>query len=345
MIADPPLRKPRLFQTGDSRLIADAATAIDDGDQKGAVFLEPRSTHASHAMMRLRRIGWGSLLLSALGGLASIAAGLWVTEFITGLFERSGWLGYVALALAAVASLAAGVIIVREIIGFLRLGRIAAIRLAAQGALDANDKAKADDVTRQLERLFGGRSALRSALRSLTAHRRDILDGDAVLTLAERDLLIPLDREASRIVSRSVRRVALITAVSPSIAVDVAFVVAENLAMIRRLATLYGGRPGLFGSLKLARLVLGHLALTGGVALGDDVIQQLVGHGLTAKISARLGEGIINGAFTGRIGIAAIDLCRPLPFIEAEPARLRHFIAELRRVRGSGSGAGDKSPA
>ena len=84
------------------------------------------------------------------------------------------------------------------------------------------------------------------------------------------------------------------------------------------------------GDLRLARLVLGHLALTGGVALGDDVLQQLIGHGLTARLSARLGEGMVNGAFTGRIGIAAIDLCRPLPFIEAERPRLRDFLAELR---------------
>ena len=103
--------------------------------------------------------------------------------------------------------------------------------------------------------------------------------------------------------------------------------------MLRRLAALYGGRPGFLGSLKLARLVLGHIALTGGVALGEDVIQQLIGHGLTAKLSARLGEGIMNGAFTGRIGISAIDLCRPLPFIEAERPRLRNFVAELRRVQ------------
>jgi len=133
----------------------------------------------------------------------------------------------------------------------------------------------------------------------------------------------------------------MITAISPSAIIDVAFVAIENLAMLRRLATLYGGRPGFLGSLRLARLVIGHIALTGGVALGDDVIQQLIGHGLTARLSARLGEGIMNGAFTGRIGIAAIDLCRPLPFIEAERPRLRDFVAELRRTRGAAApGAG-----
>lgn len=103
---------------------------------------------------------------------------------------------------------------------------------------------------------------------------------------------------------------------------------------MRKIATLYGGRPGYLGALRLARLVAGHLLLTGGMAVGDDVLQQLVGHGLTARLSARLGEGIMNGAFTGRVGIAAVELCRPLPFIEAKKPRLRDFVAQLRRSDG-----------
>jgi putative membrane protein len=188
-------------------------------------------------------------------------------------------------------------------------------------------------VSDRIGSLFEDRSELKWGAKRLAEHRRDVLDARERLILTERELLTPLDRQARSIVSASARRVALITAVSPSAIIDVAFVIIENLAMLRRLATLYGGRPGLLGSLRLGRLVLGHLALTGGVAIGDDFIQQLVGHGLTARLSARLGEGIMNGAFTGRIGIAAIDLCRPLPFIEAERPRLRDFIAELRKFR------------
>jgi putative membrane protein len=89
-----------------------------------------------------------------------------------------------------------------------------------------------------------------------------------------------------------------------------------------------------FGVLRLTRLVAGHLLLTGGMAVGEDVLQQLAGHGLTARLSARLGEGLMNGAFTGRIGVAAVELCRPLPFIEAERPRLRDLVTELRATAG-----------
>jgi putative membrane protein len=335
MMAQPP-RGPRIFRTDDSRLLQSDNSLADEGSADEAVGERPAEQVQSSAMlrlMRLRRIGWGTIFFSALGGLVSIALGIWVTNFVTDLFARSGWLGYLALTLAALAALAALIIILRELLGFLRLGRIASIRLSAQDALDLKDKKQAEATTRSLEALFSARTEMKSGVRQMARHRREVLEADELLTLAERELMRPLDREARRLISTSVRRVALITAVSPSAIVDVVFVAMENLAMVRRLATLYGGRPGFLGSLKLARLVLGHIALTGGVALGEDLIQQLVGHGLTAKLSTRLGEGVINGAFTGRIGISAIDLCRPLPFIEAERPRLRNFIAELRRVQ------------
>lgn len=337
-------RRPRIFSADDSRLgktkdIPIDAPVEDVGAGDDAPEIAP-SGAAALSLMRLRKIGWGTIFFSALGGLISIGISIWVTNFVAGLFAQSGWLGYLALGLALIAALAAIIIAGREILGFFRLGRVAAIRLSAEAALTEDDKKQAVQITRQLESLFSSRGELKVGAQRLAAHRREVLETGELLTLAERELLLPLDRQARRLVSGSVRRVALITAVSPSAIVDIVFVAIENLAMLRRLATLYGGRPGFFGSLKLARLVLGHLAVTGGVALGEDVIQQLIGHGLTAKLSARLGEGILNGAFTGRIGISAIDLCRPLPFIEAERPKLRSFIAELRRVRDPGEAKG-----
>ena len=67
------------------------------------------------------------------------------------------------------------------------------------------------------------------------------------------------------------------------------------LRMVRQLAVLYGGRPGALGMLRLFRQVVSHLAVTGGVGVADGVVQQVVGHGLAARLSARLGEGMING--------------------------------------------------
>jgi putative membrane protein len=50
------------------------------------------------------------------------------------------------------------------------------------------------------------------------------------------------------------------------------------------------------------------------------VLQQIVGHGVAARLSARLGEGVLNGLLTARVGLSAMAVCRPTPFIaEKQP--------------------------
>ena len=166
-------------------------------------------------------------------------------------------------------------------------------------------------------------------MQRLAEHERDIMNAEELLRLSERTLVAPLDPVARSIVASSAKRVSVVTAISPNAIVDMMFVAAQNLRMLRKLATLYGARPGFFSLLKLARMVVTHIVLTGGIALGDDVIQQLVGHGLTARLSRKLGEGVFNGALTTRIGIATIDVCRPLPYLEQQRPRFRELVAEV----------------
>ena len=118
---------------------------------------------------------------------------------------------------------------------------------------------------------------------------------------------------------------------SPIAMLAVGFVVVENLRMLRALATLYGGRPGVIGGFKLARMVFVHILATGGIALTDDLIGQFIGQDLARRLSRRLGEGLFNGALTARVGVAALEICRPLPFIEASPVRVRDILGELTR--------------
>ena len=99
--------------------------------------------------------------------------------------------------------------------------------------------------------------------------------------------------------------------------------------LIRRLSELYGGRPGTLGFFRLARGVLAHLAVTGAIAAGDDFVHQIVGQGLAARLSAKLGEGVVNGTMTARIGIAAMDTVRPLPFTALQAPEITDFLAAL----------------
>ena len=50
------------------------------------------------------------------------------------------------------------------------------------------------------------------------------------------------------------------------------------------------------------------------MAVGDSLLQQFVGHGIASRISARMGEGVLNGLLTARVGLSALAICRPAPF-------------------------------
>jgi putative membrane protein len=273
-------------------------------------------------------VRWGAILAGAVGLLASLALGLAVAELVAALFAAQGWLGWAALGLAAVAAIAVAAILVREVFGLLRLGRLRAIRAAA-GAAELTD-AEARRLAADLARLYAGRPELAAPRRELSALAVDVIDPADRIGIAERALMAPLDGEARRLVADAAKRISVVTAVSPSALVDLGFVLVTHVVLVRRLAELYGGRPGFLGLVRLVRLVVAQLAVTGGIALGDDIVQQLVGHGLAARLSARLGEGVLNGLFAARIGIAAIEVCRPLPFVALKRPRVTDFATAMR---------------
>ena len=126
--------------------------------------------------------------------------------------------------------------------------------------------------------------------------------------------MAPLDAAARREIETAARQVATVTALVPLAFADVLAALTANLRMIRRIAEIYGGRSGVLGSWRLTRAVMAHLVATGAVAVGDDMLEPLLGGGLLGKLSRRFGEGLVNGALTARVGVAAMQVCRPLPF-------------------------------
>jgi putative membrane protein len=282
----------------------------------------------------VRRVRWTRFLLAGLGGLAALAVGLAIDALIRDLFSRAEPLGWIGVALAALAAVAVIAIAIREIAGLLRIRAVTALNAAAIAAVADDDRDAARRIARELIQLYRRRPETARGRAALAAHAAEIIDGRDLIGLAETELILPLDEAARRLVLSAAKRVALVTTISPRATVDVLFVGVQILRLIRQLAAIYAGRPGTLGFIRLARAAIAHLAVTGGIAAGDSLVQQIVGHGIAARLSARLGEGVINGLLTARVGIAAIEVCRPLPFVSGRPPRLADVMAELRRLGG-----------
>jgi putative membrane protein len=276
-----------------------------------------------------RHMRWGLVLLSSLTGLITLWAGLAATQLIEDAFARAPALGWLALGIGALAGLAAVAIAFREIWGLMRLDRIEHIQESAARAMNADDAAAARQAIAQLESIYGGRPDLRWGLGEFRKHHHDVMDPRDRMALFDRLVIRPVDEEVHRIIARRARRVTLLTTVTPAAALDIVFVAAQNLMMLRELAELYGGKPSTISTLKLARMVVGHLAVTGGLALSDNLLQLVVGKGLLGRLSARFGEGAVNGIMTSRIGLAALDVCRPIPQPSSRKETLTSLLREL----------------
>ncbi len=276
-----------------------------------------------------RRFRWLGLLASALFGLVVMWSGLAITQLIESFFATTPWLGWTALAMAVVAGLSALAIILREAAALFRLNSIEALQDKVARAINLDDSTAGNEALAGIRNLYEGRVELRAGLAQLASHQHDIMDPQDRMRLAERLLLEPIDAEARRVIASRARRVALLTTVTPAAALDIMFVAAQNFAMLRDIASLYGGKPATIATLKLARMVLTHLAVAGGLALSDNLLQHVVGRGLLGRISARFGEGAVNGILTTRIGMAAIAVCRPVPATSSTSQTLGSLLKEV----------------
>jgi putative membrane protein len=338
MTERPKHRRPATFRLDDpSVVVVDAEEA--GRPARGTIQITPEAEPAqlpvpiAAPIIERRGFRWGAVFWSGVAGLILLGLGLAVTHLIEDLFARSESLGYVGIAFTAAAALALAVMTGREALALARLATIEKLHARAASVLLSDDRAESRAILQDLIRIAHQNPQLARARTALHGHAEDIIDGADMIKLAERELMSPLDQEARRLVSSAAQRVSIVTAVSPRALIDVLFVFVASLRLIRQLARLYGGRPGTLGMIRLVRHVIGHLAITGGMAASDSLVQQMLGHGVAAKLSQRLGEGVLNGLLTARLGLAAIEVTRPLPFTALPRPALADLAKDLLRKR------------
>ena len=307
-----PRRGPTLIE--DVSALPDAPDAIEAPDVD-APSLEPA---AGATALKLAARGGPSLLSrlfwSALVSLMLMIVGLWFWETVETLLARNIWLGRIAFGLTLIVGAALIGWTMKELAALSRLNRVDKLKDRADRAHRSREAGAARDVVGALNRLYRSRPELAEPRSALSATVDELLDGDAIIDAAERSYMTPLDAAAAAAARRGARQVATATALMPLALIDVLAALTVNVRMIREIAEIYGGRAGWLGSWRLLRSVAAHLIATGAVAVGDDMIGAALGGGVLSRLSRRFGEGLVNGALTARIGLAAMEVCRPLPF-------------------------------
>ncbi|MCI4662130.1 MAG: TIGR01620 family protein [Neomegalonema sp.] len=266
---------------------------------------------------------WPRIFWWALGLLVSAGVALSITNLVNEMLAKAPVLGWVLLAISIVAALAFVVLALRELAALARMRSVDALRRRAVAAREDHDNSASRMVVEDLTGLYAHRTDLAWSREELRERMADVPDPAARLDLYEQTVLGPLDELAQVEIRAASRRVAATTALMPSAMLDAGAALYFNLRMIRRIAQIYSGRSGLASSVRLARKVVEHAMAAGLIAVGEDLLEPLIGGGIASKLSRRAGEGVVNGALTARIGLAAMEVCRPLPFVARSKPKLR----------------------
>ena len=273
---------------------------------------------------------FAAALVLFVGGVLAVES----IEWVRAMYERNAALGLGFSALLGMVLASAAWWTAWEIAQLRKLGEVEGLRGEVAALVGGEGSERARLWIAKVEAATG--AAPQRAL--LFARANDTIldthsDSDALL-IFRHTVLEPLDQAAYRAVARAARATALGVSVSPVASVDAALTIWRCTRMVREVAQIYGLRPGAIATVRLMRrLLFGALQSAAVDVLGDAWVE-LLGSRFASVLSARLGEGIFAAVRVARLGILAIEQCRPLPFTDADrPSlmRLRQQIMDWRQ--------------
>lgn len=315
----PMLKAARAFDRQDAEFIAQLPDAQPEEEGSGE--------RAVDAALRPKPSLWRKMVKAGLAvfGVSVIAQGV--------QWAHNAWLQQDWIAMGG--CVAGGLIVfagVGSVIGewrkLYRLRERAEERDLARELLGSHGMGRGREFCEKLARQAGLDQA-HPALQRWHASLHETLNDREVIALYAQLVQPVLDRQARREIGRSAAESTMMIAVSPLALVDMAFIAWRNLRLVNRIAAIYGIELGYFSRIRLFRLVLLNIAFAGASELVREVGMDWMSQDLAARFSARAAQGIGAGLLTARLGIKAMELCRPLPWLEGDKPRLGDFRRDL----------------
>ncbi|MCY4006200.1 MAG: TIGR01620 family protein [Rhodobacteraceae bacterium] len=249
-------------------------------------------------------------------------------DFVEALNSRSTYMKATVWIFLSIFGLLLVGMVVREISALRKVHDLCRIRYSAIKALECDDLERVREAVDKLAQFYKFRQDISWGQERLAEKRVDIIDPRDLVCYAEKELLEPLDARAERAVEAAAWRVATVTAMVPLTLLDVIVVTATYLGLVRRISEIYSMRPGMLGSIHLFWTALVHLTAVGAISHGSEFIGTAAA-GMLTSVGRRLGEGLLNGILTARMGAAVIEVCRPLPFVRKKPPSLTQRMTRL----------------
>ena len=193
---------------------------------------------------------------------------LWDT--LNGLWERSAVVGMAGLVLMGLLVLVAAAVAIQEWQAMGRMNTLEEIRQQAEHSLapsnDVGDLDSARKVINGLIAIYSSRDDTRRGSQRLAERQGELFAASSLMILAETELLKALDDRADKVIRDTALRIAAETAFMPWPWADVLLVFLGSMQMFRRIAEIYGSKPGVVASWTLSRKVLAQLVVAGAMS-------------------------------------------------------------------------------
>jgi putative membrane protein len=159
----------------------------------------------------------------------------------------------------------------------------------------------------------------------LAAHYND----KEIMVLFEQLVVAKADERAMAHISAHAGAAGVMIAVSPFALLDMAIVLWRNIRMLNQISEVYGVQLGYWGRVALIRSVFKTMLYAGASEILADAGNYALGAGLTGKLSTRIAQGMGAGVLTARIGLKAIQTCRPMPWLSCKKPGVSAVTGQL----------------
>lgn len=268
-------------------------------------------------------------LFAALGGLLLLMLLVDTWYFLADRFAASWLIGSLFLLLTSAIAALSGWLAWRAWQDVRRLRTVGELQLEGAGLMANDGYGHAMGYANRVAHLYQQRADVKPNLDRFFVVANGTHDDGELCTLFSRQVLNPLDEQAYRLVMKRSNETALMVMLSPAPALSTLLTLWRSLRMIRDVATLYGGRPGLIGSTALISTVIHNLIYADVSEMLAESVAETFGGSLVSVLSAQLAQGVGSSVMTARVGLYAMNACRPLPFTEEEKPRLKQIRGEI----------------
>ena len=149
-------------------------------------------------------------------------------------------------------------------------------------------------------------------------------NSEQVMTMFSQTVLSPMDKQAQKVIAKHARDNAVIVALSPVAIADVLMVAWRNFALINKITRIYGMELGYFSRLHLFKMVIKNMVFAG----TTELVAGMLSHNILRRLFGQAIQGLGVGILTARLGIKAMEFCRPMMFQPHERPSLKAMSKE-----------------